>query len=256
MGERRYRRGHDDAGGPESRLRVELRRHAQRAGATFRGGQRWHSLLPRDDAEHRAGAVPYGRNAAGHAIGLRFHPRFGRLKSRSVSGVGTQLYVAADDPLYGREWHLLNPNADPPGLSASPGAVYSITGPVSQKVLSISTGTVTLAADVGATYGGISISVSSGGQLIVQSVQHIAALTLQGGTLDLTKQKLYCTASLATIRTYLQNHQIVTSSPGGSVGYLDNGSGQTEIAFALAGDANIDGSVNVGDLVAWPRHTG
>jgi hypothetical protein len=64
--------------------------------------------------------------------------------------------------------------------------------------------------------------------------------------------ELLTTTAPATIRTNLMNGAIFTSHTGigTTLGYADIGGGQTEVRYTLKGDANLDGSVDVGDLGA------
>jgi hypothetical protein len=66
------------------------------------------------------------------------------------------------------------------GLSASPGSVYSLTGPADNKLLSVSSGAVTLNEDLSSVYTFISLDVS-GGMVVFAVDQHFLNVSLSGG---------------------------------------------------------------------------
>jgi hypothetical protein len=66
------------------------------------------------------------------------------------------------------------------GLSASPGSVYSLTGPADNKLLSVSAGTVTLNEDLSSVYPFISLDVT-GGTVLFAVDQHFQNVSLSGG---------------------------------------------------------------------------
>ena len=66
------------------------------------------------------------------------------------------------------------------GLSASPGSVYSLTGPAGNKLLSVSAGTVTLNEDLSSVYPFISLDVS-GGMVVFAVDQNFQNVSLSGG---------------------------------------------------------------------------
>jgi hypothetical protein len=68
------------------------------------------------------------------------------------------------------------------------------------------------------------------------------------GKIDLGNNELDVTATVATVESYFKNAHLVTSAPGGVLGDIDLGSGQTKVLFTLAGDASLDRTVDVGDL--------
>jgi ELWxxDGT repeat protein len=68
----------------------------------------------------------------------------------------------------------------PVGLLPSIDAVFDFSGPAGGKTLNISAGTITLTSDLGAANANIAIHLT-GGKLIVNATQHLAALSLTGG---------------------------------------------------------------------------
>ncbi|HSV12641.1 MAG TPA: PEP-CTERM sorting domain-containing protein, partial [Tepidisphaeraceae bacterium] len=113
-------------------------------------------------------------------------------------------------------------------------------------------GTGSLARTIGAL--NISANVTAN---LVASAFPAAPAVLNAGTLsfadtsaklDLGNNELLTNATAPDIRALIVAHQIFTSSTGGVIGYADQGGGVTEVRFTLAGDANLDGSVDVADL--------
>jgi fibronectin-binding autotransporter adhesin len=74
------------------------------------------------------------------------------------------------------------------------------------------------------------------------------------GKLDLTNNKLITAGSAATALALINGGQLVSSSisnsPPTGLGYIDLPGAQMEVRFTLLGDANLDGTVDVGDLGA------
>lgn len=69
-----------------------------------------------------------------------------------------------------------------------------------------------------------------------------------GGKIDLSDNELIAPATAAVIRSQLSPGTLFTSHGGGALGYLDVGGGKTDVQFTLAGDTNLDGTVDVTDL--------
>ncbi|HSV15566.1 MAG TPA: hypothetical protein VLI90_14995 [Tepidisphaeraceae bacterium] len=67
-------------------------------------------------------------------------------------------------------------------------------------------------------------------------------------TLDLTNNELITTDTPASIRTKIIAGQIFTSTPNGVLGYAEIGNNHTAVRYTIAGDVNLDGSVNIDDL--------
>lgn len=77
----------------------------------------------------------------------------------------------------------------------------------------------------------------------------IKLLTIDaGGVVDLTSNELITTSPLAAIRAQIIAGLLRTTTAGGVLGSLDRGNGTTDVKFTLAGDTNLDGTVNVTDL--------
>src|SRR5206468_10673585 len=72
------------------------------------------------------------------------------------------------------------------------------------------------------------------------------------GDLDLTNNELMATATASSIRANLASGAIFTSHAGvgTGVGYAAIAGGLIDVRFALLGDTNLDGSVNVAVLGA------
>jgi endo-1,4-beta-xylanase len=121
-----------------------------------------------------------------------------------------------------------------------------------------------------------SVTVQGGGAITFASASHGTALTLADGgataavsphagssptvmqfdslsigtssTLDLANNELLTGTALSVIRTQIATDKLITSSAGGALGSLDNGSGTVEVLFTLLGDTDLNGNVNVADL--------
>jgi hypothetical protein len=81
----------------------------------------------------------------------------------------------------------------------------------------------------------------------------VSSLSFTGSiaTLDLTNNEMIATAAASDIRGDLFSGATFTShdpGAGGALGYMDIGSGHTEVRYTLLGDSNLDGDVNVADL--------
>ena len=95
--------------------------------------------------------------------------------------VGGSLFFAATLPSTGVELFELTP--DPAGVTATPGSTYSFAGLGSNKVLTVTSGTVTLSADLSAPLPGASVSLdaSGGATVVFTAEQHLANVSLAGG---------------------------------------------------------------------------
>jgi hypothetical protein len=76
----------------------------------------------------------------------------------------------------------------------------------------------------------------------------LGSLNTAQGLLDVSNNELLVNAVLSTIQNYLITGHLVTSAPGGVVGYRDLGNGQIEVRYTLLGDTDLDQTVNVADL--------
>jgi autotransporter-associated beta strand protein len=95
------------------------------------------------------------------------------------------------------------------------------------------------------------VSVTNvGGSSNTQAVLVLSSLMFSDttGKIDLTTNELITTATPASIRDRMFGGQIITSAPGGALGYKAINGSQTEIRFTLLGDSDLDGTVNVADL--------
>lgn len=71
---------------------------------------------------------------------------------------------------------------DPAGLTASPGATYTITGPANAPVLNVLTGTVMVSPQLYTTFPNLGATVANGATLNLTGSQHLASLTLATGS--------------------------------------------------------------------------
>jgi ELWxxDGT repeat protein len=95
--------------------------------------------------------------------------------------VGGSLFFTASLPATSVE--LLEVTPDPAGVTATPDGVYSFAGLGSNKVLTVTSGTVTLSTDLSAQYPGASVSLdaSNGATVVFTAEQHLANISLSGG---------------------------------------------------------------------------
>ena len=165
---------------------------------------------------------------------------------------------------------------NPPGLSPAQGASYTITGTVGSQVLDVTGGTITLTDDLSTLLPNYILRIENSAHVILTSSQHLGGIQLVGnGTLDIGKYAVLLNYDIgtdpkSTLLQYLKSGcnggqwngagimSSAATSSGGSygVGFVDGGdhlsssltSAQIEIAYALNGDANLDGSVNGSDF--------
>jgi hypothetical protein len=134
--------------------------------------------------------------------------------------------------------------ANPSWISAStPAASYAING----NQLTVLHGTVTMTADASTSVAQLNATVAVGGRLVTATTQHLATVALNG-SFDIGSNPVFTTDSTSTLLTSIQSGMLFTSTTGLAVGYLDAGGGTFEVRGVLAGDANLDGAVNVADL--------
>ena len=74
--------------------------------------------------------------------------------------------------------------------------------------------------------------------------------------LDLGTNGLLVNESLSALRSQIFNSNIITTAAGLGVGSKDQGGGVVEAVVTLKGDANLDGTVDVGDLGALATNYG
>jgi len=108
--------------------------------------------------------------------------------------------------------------------------------------------TATLSVDSAGTIT-IGQSATSANPVVVNagSVEFLNAFT---GKIDLTNNQLITTNDQNTVRQQLLAGNIFTSSAstGATLGYKDTGAATTQIQFAVAGDANLNGKVDTIDF--------
>jgi Ca2+-binding RTX toxin-like protein len=72
---------------------------------------------------------------------------------------------------------------DPAGITASPGATYTITGPANAPILNVLSGSVTISPLVYAMFPNLGANVATGGTLLLSGSQHLKSLTLANGAI-------------------------------------------------------------------------
>jgi fibronectin-binding autotransporter adhesin len=121
----------------------------------------------------------------------------------------------------------------------------NITGNSTAFSLPISTGTIDI-DDGGSMTIGHSASTTAPVFVTAGSLEFLNNST---GKLDLTNNQLETTNDQQTVLNQIRAGNIVTSTPGGTLGYgTDGGDGETLIEFAVAGDADLSGTVDVNDF--------
>jgi hypothetical protein len=169
------------------------------------------------------------------------------------------------------------PQAQPvsfPALQSSVGATYAITGSAGADVLDVTARTVMLTSDLWAYLGNYTLKIEPGAEVVLGSNQNLGGLQIvAGGKLDVGTYSMKMNYGAgadpkATILQYLRSGSnggawnglgIFSSAAAGTtnygVGFGDGAdhitaslsSGQIEIAYAIFGDANLDGFVNAVD---------
>ncbi|HSV13373.1 MAG TPA: autotransporter-associated beta strand repeat-containing protein, partial [Tepidisphaeraceae bacterium] len=148
-------------------------------------------------------------------------------------------------------------------VTVSAGATLSINGSLASSVAISDSGVVNFAGNPGTSaftravgtlnvqHGGSAVALDSAFAMQA-GVSQITTLTFADTTakLDLRNNELIVNNALPAVRTQIILGEIFTTTAGGVIGYKDLGSGQTEARYALRGDANLDGTVDVSDLGA------
>ena len=129
---------------------------------------------------------------------------------------------------------------------------FNVPGNTSGSPLPLSTGTITLDTGGSLTIGH-SASTGEPVQVMAGAVEFIGDST---GKIDLTNNQLETTNDQNTTRLQLQFNNLITSTPGGTLGYRDTGDGHTQIQFALGGDADLGGTVDTTDFMTMAQNFG
>ncbi len=166
---------------------------------------------------------------------------------------------------------------NPVGLSTSAGAAYNIAWSSGTPSLNVTAGTITLSQDLSTTFPNYNLSINTNSTVVLNATQHLGALVLTGGTIDISYFSFYIdygsnSDPITTIAGYMQtgyNQQRwtgqggITSSAAAAnpfvyaVGYADFNdpgnpaglpSGTIYVRYTLLGDANLDGTVNGSDF--------
>jgi Lipase (class 3) len=177
-------------------------------------------------------------------------------------------------------------NLNPPGITPTAGAQYTITGAPGSQIFEVLTGTVTLSSDLTTLLPNYTLQIQSGAVVVLNSDQHLAAIQLSGtGTIDARNYTIWIDygsnidpiATLAaalksgynngdwngsgiissTARTPTNGHTYALGWADGKDGVVAGlSSGQIEIKYTLLGDANLDGIVNGADFSILAAHFG
>ncbi|HSV13196.1 MAG TPA: hypothetical protein VLI90_02990, partial [Tepidisphaeraceae bacterium] len=168
---------------------------------------------------------------------------------------------------------------------AVPNVVFN--GGSGSDTLNVNAGAFSFNTDAGAGTSSLTVNVAgNGSSASFSGDQHLAGLTLTssavvvvtaaasdlspaivnvtalgfdasaGAKLDLVNNELITGDSLSLVRSLIVQGHLWTSIAGRAVGSSDMGGGQVEARPTLQGDANLDGSVNVGDLGSLATHYG
>ena len=159
-----------------------------------------------------------------------------------------------------------------PGVTIPSGAAVTVTSSNGTQTVDVTAGTVVLSADVSAALGVYTLKIENGAKVVLGDNQHLMQLVLNGnGTLDVSaysatiNYKSGADPKAAILKSLASGYDnggwngagIDSSTAAASkntygVGFADGAdgidtaltSGQIEIAYALYGDANLDGIVN------------
>jgi hypothetical protein len=183
------------------------------------------------------------------------------------------------------EFDLLGGN-DTLTQTAQPGAAVTFKGGTGNDTLNVNAGSFAFAGDAGAASASLTVNVANAGSTVnFSGAQHLAALNLSNGgtavlaasasaaaavvmnigavsftgsgsSLDLANNELLTSTSAAIVQAQLAAGQLWTSTPSGALGSMALGSGQTEVRYTMAGDANLDGAIDVADLGALATNYG
>jgi hypothetical protein len=153
----------------------------------------------------------------------------------------------------------------PSFLRVDGGAAFTLTGPPGAQTLTLSGGSATLTAAAWDSLPNLSLSLTNGAKLTLQSPQRFSSLSItDSATLDLASNSLILDnpsapdahPGLLTIRQHLLNNRLTSSTPDPtnthSLAYLDTGS-HLLIELTLTGDANLDGILNADDFALLDR---
>jgi hypothetical protein len=159
----------------------------------------------------------------------------------------------------------------PPALQSSVGGAYTVSGPAGAEVLDVTAGTMLLTSNLFTYLGSYTLKIEPGAEVVLDSNQVVGGLQIAtGGKLDVGTYAMTVNYGSGadpktTILQYLNSGSnggawnglgIFSSAATGSTSYgvgfgdgadhITSGlsSGQIEIAYALYGDANLDGIVN------------
>jgi beta-glucanase (GH16 family) len=172
---------------------------------------------------------------------------------------------------------------NPAGLTTLSGTEYSITWSGDVPTIEVTSGRVTLSADMSTTFPGYILSIQSGAVVLLDSSQHLSQLLLSG-TAMLNMQNYWLIinygsgpdpiSSIAAAITSgyaggawngsgIMSTAAAVNSASYGLGYADSAdpgnpaalaSGQIEIKYTLLGDANLDGAVNGADFTILSAH--
>jgi beta-glucanase (GH16 family) len=173
---------------------------------------------------------------------------------------------------------------NPSGLSTTNGTQYTITWNAGTPTLDVSTGVVTLSADLSVTFPNYNLTIENGASVLLDAGQHVAQLQVIGnGALNIESYWMMINYGansdpFLTIQSYLatgdnegswngagiDSSAAATSFGRYGIGVADGAddvvaglaSGQIEILYTLYGDTNLDGTVNSVDFGAMAANFG
>lgn len=188
--------------------------------------------------------------------------------------------------------------SDLPNVVLATDTRYSITGPAGAKTLTLTAGSITFLGDISATYPGLTINIGPGARGTFNMDQHLGGLniagtatlaagrtivttslsidTAGGGKLDLADGTWIVdytgSSPLADVQGWLAGGYaqeqwngsgicsgVAAAARNMGLGYADDGDRLT-VKYTLYGDADLDGVVNLNDLIAlsqnYARDTG
>jgi len=177
------------------------------------------------------------------------NPGAGASNPKNLTASGHTLCFTANDGTSGAYLYRYNV----PTLVASPSTVYSLTGPTGAQSLEVVSGSVRFTQDAAIDYSNLSITVDPGASISFDGVQHLAALSLNGGgaSLDPGHSSTLITNSLTITNggsiDLSGNGMIVNysgASPVNAVrGYLQTGRAAPGGAPAMWNGPGIDSSL-------------
>jgi autotransporter-associated beta strand protein len=154
-------------------------------------------------------------------------------------------------------------------ITVASGAIMNVNGTLGATTILNANGTVTFggnpdAGTLNRSFG--ALNVGSGATVTAESsafasspaVLHPTTLSLADASarLNLANNELIYAGTFSTAKSQITSGQIFTNLPGGVLGYIDAGSGNVEVRFTVAGDADLSGTVNTADFTTMAANFG